>query len=196
MDRSIIGNNLRMFRLAKRLSQKELAMQAGLSSAGYRNIETGDATPRVDTLQRIAEALEINIQELLKPPYQLAAVRFRAQKKLKNREQVLVEVANWMSNYLDLESILGEEKTYRLGDLARDFHAGDDNSQRAVRTALEARNRMGLKSNEIIRDICGLFESEGIKVCAYRSHSTNFFGLSIGIGDGGPAIVITPPGCL
>ncbi len=54
-------------RRARRHSQKslsEVAERAGLSLAGYRNIESGFACPRVSTLLRIAKVLRVSVADL------------------------------------------------------------------------------------------------------------------------------------
>ena len=43
---------------------------------------------------------------------------------------------------------------------------------------------------EPIRDLCGLLESAGVKVYSKAVASDGFFGLAVGPGDGGPAIVV------
>ena len=52
------------------------------------------------------------------------------------------------------------------------------------------RRRFGLASGELIRDICGLLEAQGIKVLALQLRAQGFFGLSVAAGTGAPAIVV------
>jgi len=67
MAHDFIGKNLRMYRKAKGLTQGEVAQQAGISRTAYRNIETGKADPKVDTLISICNALGVKIQDVCTP---------------------------------------------------------------------------------------------------------------------------------
>lgn len=80
-EASALSQNLRRLRQAKKLSQTELAARASLTRFAYRKIESGGASPNVDTLLRIAGILEVRLQELLTPVRSLKAVRFCAAKK-------------------------------------------------------------------------------------------------------------------
>ena len=61
----IIGNNIRTIRKAKNLSQEELADLANLSKTALGAIERGTSVPTINTLNRIAKALEMDITELV-----------------------------------------------------------------------------------------------------------------------------------
>ncbi|HEX2688192.1 MAG TPA: helix-turn-helix transcriptional regulator [Kofleriaceae bacterium] len=58
-ETSALSQNLRRLRDAQKLSQAELAERAKLSRVAYRNIESGAASPKVDTLLRIADVLDL-----------------------------------------------------------------------------------------------------------------------------------------
>ena len=51
--------------MKRKLSQNELAFAAGISRAGLSKIETGKVSPNIDTLEKIANALNIDSLELL-----------------------------------------------------------------------------------------------------------------------------------
>lgn len=189
MEISVVAANVRRVRLARGFSQGKVAELAGISRPAYQNIEKGVSVPRVDTLQNIARALGVKLQDLLTPVKSLSVVRFRAQKRMSSREQVLVEVARWLEDFEELEGLVGEKVPYVLGELAKRLR-GDLNAGRAVRAAGEARRALGLSDGEPICDICGLLESAGVKVYPISHASEGFFGLSVGQDDGGPAIVV------
>jgi transcriptional regulator with XRE-family HTH domain len=50
----------------KGISQEELAHRAGLSRTGMGFLETGKRWPRLDTLMKVADGLNITLDELLK----------------------------------------------------------------------------------------------------------------------------------
>ena len=97
LDLLSIGTNLRRLRIRLGKSQGEVAQEARMSRVGYRAIESGAAVPKLDSLLRIADALRVTVNELLQARRRLRAVRFRAQKKMTAREQVLAEVADRIS---------------------------------------------------------------------------------------------------
>lgn len=185
-----MSQNLRRLRDAKNLSQAELAERAKLSRVAYGNIEAGAATPKVDTLLRIAAALDVKLQDLLTPARSLKAVRFRATKKMTTREQVLVDVSRWLEDYSELEAMLDDRVPYRLEKLAKTWSA-KAGAKRGRDAAAAARQALDLEPGEGIRDICGLLqERAGIKVYPMPLASEGFFGLSVGAEDGGPAVVV------
>lgn len=189
MGLPFMANNIRRIRRARGFSQEKVAELAGISRPAYRNIENGASVPRVDTLQSIAKALGVKIQDLVTPVRTLSAVRFRAQKRMTSREQILVDVARWLEDFGELEDLVGDRVPYAFRELAKRLQE-DTNPGRAVRASSEARRVLGLSESEPIRDICGLLESGGIKVYPISLASEGFFGLSVGQEDGGPAVVV------
>jgi Zn-dependent peptidase ImmA (M78 family)/DNA-binding XRE family transcriptional regulator len=182
--------NLRRTRIARGFSQAELATQAGLSRVAYRNIETGTAQPRMDTLIRLAAALDMKFHELLAPVRTLKNVRFRARKKMNTREDVLVRVSRWLEDYAELEQLLQDTNRFKFEPLAKKLERVDQGIERAKHAAAEARKTLGLKPDDGIRDICGLLEDHGVKVYPFELASADFFGLSVSSEEGGPAIVV------
>jgi transcriptional regulator with XRE-family HTH domain len=59
------GKNLRKFRLAKKLSQHQLALDAGLDKNVVGNIERGESNPQITTVKSLAKVLEVHPKELL-----------------------------------------------------------------------------------------------------------------------------------
>jgi transcriptional regulator with XRE-family HTH domain len=60
-----IGARIRDWRTARGLTQDQLAEAADLSQPGLFRIEAGETNPQLDTLQRIAKALNHTVRELL-----------------------------------------------------------------------------------------------------------------------------------
>lgn len=58
-----VGTLLREWRAARRLSQLDLALDAGLSTRHLSCVETGKAQPSRDTIARLADALEMPLRE-------------------------------------------------------------------------------------------------------------------------------------
>lgn len=60
-----IGMRIRHLRNMKELSQEKLALEAGLNPAFLGHIERGLKCPTIDTLSKIATALNISLSELV-----------------------------------------------------------------------------------------------------------------------------------
>ncbi len=61
-----LANRIKHLRLAKKISQEDLAAKAGLSRNGMGLIEQGKRWPRLATLLRISDALGMTIEDVLK----------------------------------------------------------------------------------------------------------------------------------
>jgi len=60
-----IGKNIRLARLHRKLTQDELAQKVHTTRQTISNYETGRSRPDVETLQRLADALGVELTELL-----------------------------------------------------------------------------------------------------------------------------------
>lgn len=60
----ISGQKLKKLRLLRELTQKELAIKAGLTDAAIRNYELGNRSPTKEQMQKIAQALDCDISAL------------------------------------------------------------------------------------------------------------------------------------
>lgn len=58
------GKKIKEFRLKRNLTQKELADKCGMYESQIRKYELGTANPKLETLKKIADALEINVNQL------------------------------------------------------------------------------------------------------------------------------------
>jgi Zn-dependent peptidase ImmA (M78 family)/DNA-binding XRE family transcriptional regulator len=190
MDLTILSGNLRRIRSAKGKSQAEVADAAGLSRVGYRNIEGGASAPRVDSLMQIASALDVRLEELLTPVRTLTAVRFRAQKKMTTRGELLADVARWLDDYNEIEALLEAKEKFAFAGVRKKVEGMPHGEARARKAAELARQAVKLTDRDVIRDICGMLEENGAKVFTPKLASEGFFGLSVAASDGGPAVVV------
>jgi transcriptional regulator with XRE-family HTH domain len=60
-----VNEKLKLVRQAKGLTQENVAEKLGISASTYGDIERGDRDPKLSKLQKIADALEISLIELL-----------------------------------------------------------------------------------------------------------------------------------
>lgn len=188
MDTQIIATNLVRVRKNRGVTQEQVAKASGLSRAAYRAIEKGRSTPKVENLRSIASALSVPVRELVSPTPQLEHVRFRSLKRLKSRDQILVEVARWLHDFNELEDLLDEHRPHTLDPLIA--QAAELRRKGIEAVAAAARAHFGLTPREPVHDVCGLLESEGVKVFQVKVASDAFLGLSVSAHEGGPAVIV------
>ncbi|MFO1519549.1 MAG: XRE family transcriptional regulator [bacterium] len=63
-----IGKNIRHLREARGLSQEHLAKLSEIPRATWTNLESGEANPTITVLLKVANALQVSIEELISPP--------------------------------------------------------------------------------------------------------------------------------
>lgn len=63
----LVGQNLRRIRVAQNVSQEMLAFDAGVDRSYLGGIERGEENPSVDTLEKIALILNVNIRDFFDP---------------------------------------------------------------------------------------------------------------------------------
>lgn len=60
----LLGQKIRQLRTAQGLSQEELALRAGMNPAHLGHIERGLKSPTIDTISKIADALNVELSQL------------------------------------------------------------------------------------------------------------------------------------
>ena len=188
MSLDILSTNLQKLRRAQGLSQDKLALAAGISRIAYLNIERRQSEPRADTLRALAKALGVRIPDLLVEAPVLKRVRFRSLKRLKRREQVLVEVGQKLRDFSELETLLDAPSPKDIDELRAVAAGVRKKGIPAVAAAMRAHFDLG--AHEPVHDICGLLERQGIKVLSVNIATDAFLGLSVSEEDGGPAVVV------
>jgi Zn-dependent peptidase ImmA (M78 family)/DNA-binding XRE family transcriptional regulator len=188
MSLNILSSNLQRLRHAQGLSQDKLAVAAGISRIAYLNIERRQAEPRAETVRALAKALHVRVPELLAEAPVLKRVRFRSLKRLKRREQVLVEVGQKLRDFVELETQLKASDCKDFDELRAVAAKARNEGIPAVAAAMRA--HFGLADHEPVHDICGLLEHQGIKVLSVNMATDAFLGLSVSEEDGGPAVIV------
>ncbi len=64
MAKYSIGNRIRQLRLQKHLSQEQIALRAGITTAYLGQIEREEKNPTVKLVEKISNVLEISLSEL------------------------------------------------------------------------------------------------------------------------------------
>ena len=63
-----IGDNMRNIRKQKSMTLQQLADILGCSQQNISQYESGKRTPKLKTIQKIADALNVNVNDLLENP--------------------------------------------------------------------------------------------------------------------------------
>ena len=66
-----LGRNIQALREARGQSQQQIARVAGLPRATWANLESGAANPTLAVLIKVAQALQVRLEELIEPPRRL-----------------------------------------------------------------------------------------------------------------------------
>jgi transcriptional regulator with XRE-family HTH domain len=61
-----LGENMRKIREEKQMSQGDICRALNLDRAHVSNIENGKQNPTLDTIEKIAQALGVSVDKLLK----------------------------------------------------------------------------------------------------------------------------------
>lgn len=187
--------NVRRLRLSKGLSQGQLAEEAGVSRPTIGAIEdvTGESSPSIKTISKVAEALETDIATLMDQRDIPKRIRFRAMREFKSREQVVVDALHAYDMYKTLEEAAG--RSLPPGVKLREFRKHIDKSdktgiERAKWCAQELRKQMGIESPDIpVPRITTIIEQLDVRVITIPNH-IDAFGLSFEAADLNPVIVV------
>lgn len=85
-----LSRNLRTLREARGLTQQQMAKLSGVPRPTWANLESGVANPTLSVLARVADALQVRLEELIEPPKSLAKLYRAADLPLRRRGQVEV----------------------------------------------------------------------------------------------------------
>lgn len=62
-----LKHKISYWRIKRGLTQRELAEKVGISGAAIAYYETGQNKPKIETLFRLAQALDVEVSELFDP---------------------------------------------------------------------------------------------------------------------------------
>src|SRR5262245_41013882 len=78
------AERLRLLRLARGMTQRDLAARANVTLSYISRLESGGAAPGIDLLERLAVALQVQLTDLLPEPAKTPSLEAQ---RLKLREQ-------------------------------------------------------------------------------------------------------------
>lgn len=157
------GERLRSARKRAGLNLRVLAGRTGVSAQAISKYERGLDMPSSTVLIRLAKALGVSLEWLLRPTQvSLSAPAYRSHRsRLGSREREQFEecVREWLERYLAIEEIVGESQSFQLPPIVRTIEREED----AERVAEELRRAWNL-GDDAIPDLIGILEAQGIRV--------------------------------
>lgn len=85
-----LADNIRALREARGLTQQQMATVAGVPRPTWTNLESGGANPTLAVLIKVANALQIRVEELIGPPKASAQFYSAAQLPVRTRGTITV----------------------------------------------------------------------------------------------------------
>ncbi|MDB4956704.1 MAG: ydcN [Myxococcales bacterium] len=85
-----LADNIRGIREARGLSQQQIAKAAGVPRATWTHLESGGSNPTLAVLVKVANALQVRLDELLAPPRQPARLLRADELPTRQRGQVAI----------------------------------------------------------------------------------------------------------
>jgi Zn-dependent peptidase ImmA (M78 family)/DNA-binding XRE family transcriptional regulator len=178
-----VAENVKRLRYVDKLTQRELACRSGVSLPTIKNVEKGKPGTKIKTIEAIAKALGVSLENLLKPVRRLRTIRFRSCKYMRSREGVIAVIVNKLDRYNDLETLLDNYMPTKFKELS-------GNKSDPVTLAAKVREALGLSETEAISDIVYAMNLLGVKLLNVSVETGRFYGLSVGEADGGPAVIV------
>jgi transcriptional regulator with XRE-family HTH domain len=85
-----LGDNVRLLREARGLTQQQMASISGVPRPTWANLESGAANPTLAVLVRVAAALQVSLEELIGPPRATAKLYPASSIPVRKRGSVMV----------------------------------------------------------------------------------------------------------
>lgn len=83
-----LATNVKQLRIARSLTQEQLAKLSGVPRATWANLESGGSNPTIGVLLKVAAALQVSVEELLAPPRATARLFPAAEVRVRRRGDV------------------------------------------------------------------------------------------------------------
>ncbi len=85
-----LGRNIQQLREGRGLSQQQIARIAGMPRATWANLESGASNPTLSVLVKVAQALQVRLEELIEPPHRSGRLYKAATLPSRKRGEVTV----------------------------------------------------------------------------------------------------------
>lgn len=158
-----LGERLKSARKRAGLNLRELATQVGVSAQAISKYERGLDMPGSAVLIRLARALDVSPEWLLRPTQvTLSPPAYRSHRsrlQIKSASRIEEQVREWLERYLTIEEIIGEAQSFTLPAIRRNIEQIED-----TETAAEDLRHAWHLGEDAIPDLIATLEAHGIKV--------------------------------
>lgn len=159
-----INERIRQARFIAGLSLRDLAEHVGVSAAAISKYETGKDIPSSGVLLRLAKALNVKTEYLLRP-IRVGRIEpcYRKEKPLSQKRQKAIKasIVEWLERYLEIEDLRG------LGERRVGLPSGPISVAKksdGVEYAADALRRFWRLGSDPIDNLTELLEDKGVKV--------------------------------
>ena len=183
----VVGVRLKMARKMAGMSQQALGESAGVTRMAISKYERDQITPDSAVLIKLAEALNVKIEYLLRPIEVILGkpvFRKRVSLRVKEQEAILERTQDWIERYLDIEGLFGEQPEFLGPEIDLHIDALED----IERVALDLRHAWELGLDPI-DNLMETLEARDIKVHLIEGVD-HFDALTIWVNQRLPVIVV------
>jgi Zn-dependent peptidase ImmA (M78 family)/DNA-binding XRE family transcriptional regulator len=184
----VIGERLKMARKMNGLSQQELGEKAGVSRMSISKYERDINVPRSQVLIKLAQALDVKIEYLLRPvEVHLSEPVFRKRTALPKKQEykILERTRDWVERYLHVEALFRASPAFIRPDIDNEIHRMEDVEEAALQ--LRDEWQLGL---DPIDHLIEILEDKGIKVFVINQSVDHFDALIMWVNEEVPIIVV------
>ena len=170
--------NLKYYRLKKNMSMKEVAEACGVSSMTISNYESGNRTPDMDMISKLANCLGVRITDFLESRNKNLVFEhneFRKHSDLSKSEQEYVReaVEEYFSRFFDAVEFLGGDPLPNPPECHKIKFTGDYEND-----AKELRKHLEIPVEGPVDELIGLLENKGIIVLELDIEGKHFSGMN------------------
>ncbi|MCR4428259.1 MAG: helix-turn-helix domain-containing protein [Caldiserica bacterium] len=184
----MIGERIKVARRRSGLNLRQLAEQVGVSAQAISKYERGLDVPSSAVLIKLAHALGVRIEYLLRPvTVSLSQLNYRSHaSKLRAKDKKIVQakVQDWLERYLLIEELVSSQEEFKFPDIMRRIKCLEDVEQVAVE--LRRNWKLGIDPIDYLAEI---LEAQGIKVGMVEGVS-DFDSLMLWANERIPVIVV------
>lgn len=185
----MFNKNLTFYRLKKNLTKKELAKLCGLTPMSISHYEAGDRTPDMDTMEKMAQALDATVADFLKvrnDNLQFKHGEFRKNTNFTKTKQEYVResVEEYFARFYTIVEILGGEVLPPAPHIHELKVSGDMEIDSQM-----LRKELDIPASGPIGKLITLLENKGILIYEIDIDNSKFMGMN-GTVQGRPYIVI------
>ena len=124
-----VGERLEMARKKSGMSQQEVGEQVGVSRMSISKYENDQSVPGSQHLLKLAQALDIKVEYLLRPvEVHLSKPAFRKKTTLSKKQEmkILHQTQDWIERYLQIEALFGIDSKFEEPPIETNVQQMDD----------------------------------------------------------------------